>query len=296
MVSLKQEYKTTFAVVAIVFAVLALSFGDAIIKLTGVSLPLWQLFILRSLLALPVLMLLVAKRRESSLHSVLWVTVRCVLLVAMWLCYYSSLPLISLSSAAAVYYTAPVFIAIVTAIVSGRMPLPRVWFALVLGFTGVLLILRPDGSEVSFAMFLPLFAAVLYALAMVLTSVKCRDDDPIMLAIALNVAFVISGGILGMFSGSEGSFMFGPWQALNLKLIGTIAILALVIVVGNVGAAIAYQKGPPVTIAIFDYAYLVFSVIWGMLFFSEFPNFIAIVGIVAIAIAGYLVMKRVPDA
>jgi len=276
--------------------VLALSFGDAIIKLTGVSLPLWQLFILRSVFALPALLLVVAKRGASSpLHSVLWVIVRCALLVAMWLCYYSSLPLISLSSAAAVYYTAPIFIAIVTAAVSGRMPSSRVWFALVLGFTGVLLILRPDSSEVGFAMFLPLLAALLYALAMVLTSVKCRDDDPIVLAIALNVAFVVCGGILGMFAGSDGSFVLGQWQTLNLKLLGTIAILALVIVVGNVGAAIAYQKGPPVTIAIFDYAYLVFSVIWGVLFFSEYPNLISAMGIVAIAFAGYLVMKRVPE-
>jgi len=281
------------AVVAIVLAVLALSFGDAIIKRAGVSLPLWQLFILRSALALPILLLVMLKR-ESSLRSVIWVTVRCALLVAMWLCYYSSLPLISLSSAAAVYYTAPVFIAIVTSIVLGRVPSLRVWIALALGFIGMLLILRPEGSEIGIAMFLPLLAAILYALAMVLTSVKCRDDDPIALAVALNIAFIVCGGMLGIFSGSEEAFVFGQWQALNLKLVGTIAILALVIVVGNVGSAIAYQKGPPVTIAIYDYAYLVFSLIWGFLFFNEVPNVIAFVGIVAIAVAGYLVIYRMP--
>jgi len=258
-----------------------------------VSLPLWQLFFLRSVFALPALLLVATLRGvSSSLHSALWVTIRCALLVAMWLCYYSSLPLMPLSSAAAVYYTAPVFIAIVTAIVSGTMPSPRVWFALVLGFTGVLLILQPDNYELSFAMFLPLLAAILYALAMVLTSVKCRDDDPIMLAIALNVAFIVCGVILGMFAGSDGSFVLGQWQVVNLKLLGTIAILALVIVVGNVGAAIAYQKGPPVTIAIFDYAYLVFSLMWGIVFFSDFPDFIAVIGIGAITIAGYVVMRR----
>ena len=273
-------------------AVLALSFGDAVIKATGVSLPLWQMYILRSSLALPALVIILARRKSKKLSSVLWISVRSVLLVLMWLCYYSALPLMPLSLAAAAYYTSPIFITILAVILSRKVPTRRIWAAIFLGFGGVVLILRPEMSGFQFVTLLPVLAAFLYASAMVLTSFKCRDDDPIILAIALNIAFIVGGTLIGLQSGNESSFLLGPWATLDLKLIGVIAVLAGVIVIGSVGAAIAYQNGPPATIAAFDYSYLVFSLIWGAIFFSEFPGWISLSGIVVIVIAGFLALPK----
>jgi len=282
---------TTQAIAAVVIAVLALSLGDAIIKLTGVSLPLWQMYILRSAFALPILGLVALQRPRVPIDSLAWVTVRSLLLVIMWLCYYSALPHVSLSVAAAAYYTAPIFIAVLATMVSRKKLSAKIWLALILGFVGVLLILRPDAAAFRFAMLLPVLAAVFYASAMVLTSVKCGKDDPIMLAIALNVAFIVCGIGLGFFSDSSNSFVLGDWKPLNPALLGTLAILALAIVVGSVGAAIAYQNGPPAKIAAFDYSYLIFSAFWGVLFFSEIPGLMAMLGVAAIASAGYFVIS-----
>ena len=127
---------------------------------------------------------------------------------------------------------------------------------------------------------------------MVLTSARCRDDDPFALALALNVAFIVGGTILGIFSGQEGSFILGPWQSVDLKLIGIVAALAAVILIGSVGAAIAYQNGPPATVAAFDYSYLVFSLIWSSLFFGQLPDGLALTGIAAIVAAGFLSLPR----
>jgi len=127
---------------------------------------------------------------------------------------------------------------------------------------------------------------------MVLTARKCRDDDPFALALALNVAFIVAGAGLGMFSGQDGSFIFGAWQNLDLRLLGVVAALAAVIFVGSVGAAIAYQNGPPATVAAFDYSYLVFSLIWGAIFFGEMPAALALAGIVIIVAAGFLSLPR----
>jgi len=286
------RYKTGLAVAAVVIAVLALSFGDAVIKATGVSLPLWQMYILRSGLALPVLVVILAKRNSGKLGSVFWVAIRSSLLVLMWLCYYSALPLMPLSLAAAAYYTSPIFIIILAAILLRKVPSLRIWVAIFLGFGGVMLILRPDTSGFQLVTLLPVLAAFLYASAMVLTSAKCRNDDPIVLAIALNIAFIAGGAALGFWSGKQGSFMFGPWAPLDMKLISVIAILAGVIVIGGVGAAIAYQNGPPATIAAFDYTYLVFSLIWGAIFFAEFPGWISLSGIFVIVVAGLLALPK----
>lgn len=285
-------YRTGYAVGAVVIAVMALSLGDAIIKATSLSLPLWQMYILRSALVLPVLWWLARRSGRSSVGSLFWVVVRSALLVAMWLSYYSALPLMPLSLAAAAYYTSPILITVIAAMLAGRWPAPRVLLAICLGFAGVIIILRPDTSGFQIATLLPVLAAFLYACAMVLTAHKCRGDDPFALALALNIAFIVAGAGLGLFSGHEGSFIFGPWQSLDLPLIGTVATLAVVILIGSVGAAIAYQNGPPATVAAFDYSYLAFSLIWGSLFFSEFPDGWGLVGIAIIVIAGFLSLPR----
>jgi drug/metabolite transporter (DMT)-like permease len=214
--------------------------------------------------------------------------VRSVLLVVMWLSYYVSLPLMPLSLAAAAYYTSPILITVIAGILARRSPPKRVLAAIALGFGGVILVLRPEASGFQLATLLPVLAAFLYACAMVLTSVKCRGDDPFALALALNIAFIVVGSCLGLVSGIEVSFILGPWQSVDLYLVGVIALLASVMLVGSVGAAIAYQNGPPSTVAAFDYSYLVFSLIWGSLFFGELPDMLALSGFVVIVLAGFL--------
>ncbi len=285
-----EAYSTGRAVLAVVIAVLALSLGDAIIKSASLTLPLWQMYILRSALVLPILCMFVWRNGVHPFGSLPWVIARSVLLVLMWLSYYVSLPLMPLSLAAAAYYTSPILITVLAALLAHTWPAPRVLWAIALGFGGVVLVLRPDTSGFQVATLLPVLAAFLYACAMVLTSAKCRDDDPFSLALALNIAFIVGGLILGMFAGREGSFIFGPWQPIDLKLLGTVAALSTVILIGSVGAALAYQNGPPATVAAFDYSYLVFSLIWGALFFGELPDTLAIVGIAIIVGAGLLAL------
>ena len=286
-------YRTGRAALAIVTAVLALSLGDAVIKATSLSLPLWQIFVLRSALALPFLLWLVRRRGPIAFGSLLWALVRSVLLVLMWLSYYMALPLMPLSLAAATYYTAPILITVIAALVARHWPAPRVLLAIALGFGGVILVLRPDTAGFQVATLLPLLAAFLYASAMVLTWAKCRDADPFALALALNVAFIIGGMMLGLFSGREGSFVFGPWQPLDAMLIAITAALAMATLIGSVGAAIAYQNGPPAMVAALDYSYLVFSLIWAVLFFGERLDVLTLAGIVVIAGAGILALPLI---
>ena len=97
----------------------------------------------------------------------------------------------------------PIIITLLTALLA-RQQLPlRVWFAIFLGFIGVTLILRPEAAEFQLINLLPLFAALLYASAMVITSLRCKGEDPLILTLALNIALILLGAILGLFSGTE---------------------------------------------------------------------------------------------
>ncbi len=70
------------------------------------------------------------------------------------------------------------------------------------------------------------------------------------------------------------------------------AILAAAIIVGSIGAAIAYQSGPSSIIATFDFSYVAFAVVWGILLFGEVPGFITIIGIVLIVGGGMLAVRN----
>ena len=193
------------AVGAILMSVFALSAGDAIIKLTSTSFPIWQIYVLRSLLVVPVLLVFLRRRGPGiSLipASILWVLLRSILLVAMWVAYYTALPEIDLSLAAAAYYTSPLLIVLLSSRLTGDRVYWSVCGAVALGFAGV-----------------------------------------------------------------------------------------LVMLVGSIFAAVAYQIGPAPVVATFDYSYLVFASVWGALLFAEIPDPVTLVGMIMIAVGGVLAVR-----
>ncbi|MBT7648600.1 MAG: DMT family transporter, partial [Rhodospirillaceae bacterium] len=71
--------------------------------------------------------------------------------------------------------------------------------------------------------------------------------------------------------------------------------LATAVIIGSVGAAIAYQVGPPTIVATFDFAYVGFAAIWGFVFFAEVPGAVTVAGMILIVVAGLLVTRRSQD-
>lgn len=299
------------AVTIIVLVTMALSLGDALIKKASADLVLWQIFVMRSLVALPVLVAAMRLRTGTVLSGPIgfWTTLRSLMLTFMWVAYYVALPHLELSVAAAAYYTLPIFITLLSALFVGESIGRFGWLAVVAGFAGVLLILRPAAGDFNAYALLPLLAALLYAGAMILTRTKCRDVDPLELSLVLNLTFVAVGLIATFIVSNLGltgrqiyqsRFLLGDWAPLGVTEWLTIAMLAASILIGSIGAAIAYQNAPSPIVATFDFSYIAFAVIWGMMFFDEFPDGMAWLGMALIVGAGILAVTRgarsLPDA
>ena len=178
----------------ILASVLTMAFADAVVKLVSTDLTVWQVFVARSLVAVPLLaVLLLATGVGLRPRAPAWAFVRAGLLVLTWLAYYASLPVLDLSVAAVAVYTNPIMIALLSAAVIGEPVTARQWGGVLLGFLGVVAILRPGTEAFSWFTLLPLLGAAFYALAMVLTRSKCQDDTPLTLALALHVSFLAAG-------------------------------------------------------------------------------------------------------
>ena len=293
----------SLAIAVILLTVLALSLGDALIKRTSASFVLWQIFVLRSVLVIPVL-LAVIRLRDPSMSlmpgTLGWTSLRSLMLTFMWVCYYASLPHLELSIAAAAYYTLPIFITLFSALFAGETVGRTGWVAIFVGFAGVLLILKPAAGGFNGYSLLPLMSAILFALSMILTRTKCRGESPLILSLALNVSFIVVGLLASLLllpladAGQDAggrSFLVGAWTAMGTDEWIAMALLALSILVGSIGAAIAYQVGPSSIVATFDFAYVGFAAIWGLVFFDELPDAIAVLGMIMIVAAGLLTVR-----
>lgn len=265
------------AVSVIILTVLALSLGDALIKMTSGSFVIWQIFVIRSLIAIPILLGVLAARTQGRLRlpdTIRWVALRSLMLVGMWVCYYLSLSELTLSAAAAAYYTLPIFITLFSAVLIGDRISRTCWTAVFIGFLGVLLILRPEAGDFNAYAILPLVSAMLYAGAMILTRSRCRQQDPILLSLALNIAFVIVGGVVAAViallpATVRQGFLLAPWAGMGPSEWLSMALLATAILIGSIGAAVAYQNGPPAMIGAFGFAYVGFAAIRG---WCSFPR------------------------
>ena len=293
--------RTGLGVATILVTVFVMAFGDALVKLVSADFSLWQIYVLRSLIAIPILVALL--RAAVRPRAPGWVALRSLLLMLMWLAFYGALPLLDLAVVAAAYYSGPIFITLFSALVIGEPVGPRRWGAVLLGFAGVLVILQPGSAAFSPVTLLPVLSGLFYALAAVVTRAKCADETPLVLSLGLNLAFLLVGAIgstavaLWTLGAPDpvAPFFLGPWTAMDGRAWAVIGLLALLIVVIGAGTAKAYQCGPPAIIATFDYAYLPFAVGWGVLLFAETPDATTLLGMALIAGAGLLTLWVIPN-
>ncbi|MFS4582775.1 DMT family transporter [Phaeobacter sp. C3_T13_0] len=286
----------TTGIITILLTVFAMALTDAFVKYASSNMTLWQIYVCRSLLALPFLVLLARGRIWPQALG--WVTLRSIMLMAMYLAIYAAIPVLDLSVIAATLYTGPLFIVLLSAIVLKEPIRLSHWGAVALGFVGVLCVVQPGGAAFTILSLIPVVAAFLYACAAVLTRAKCTRETPVALAINLNLALIFCGALVsvGLFIASPSGaanypFLLGTWSGFDWHTVSVLAVMAVLIVGVTLGLARAYQSPRPQIIATFDYAYLIFAAFWGYAFFGEVPDIGTVVGIVLIILAGILVLR-----
>ena len=298
------------AIGAITGAVLLLSFSDAVVKLSSYDIALGQLLLVRSLIALILLATGTVLMRPHILKCQThylrliasqdpWVWALSMCLSLMWVCYYASLPFMPLSLAAACYYTAPIWMSIMSVLLLGRQMSWKEGLAITVGLGGVLTLLRPGFQSVSLATFLPLIAAFLYALSAIVTSSRLKRVSPVIQAVNLNLVLMMTGAIymtlLALFGrNGENVFLFSIWPDLNGHSMGTLFGLGLLLAAITTAVAFAYQSASVPVIGLFDNCYLVFALLWGILLFHDSPNLVDFSGIGLIGLGAALASVKAP--
>lgn len=290
-------------IVLVIAATLAISLQDVVFKAFGNTMTLWQIFALRGAMAIPVFVMLTRRSGLGVLAQAFlpWVLLRGTCMTFSFLAFYAAIPFLNLSTLGAANYMAPIFVALLSAFVIGERVTLRGWLAVLIGFVGVLTLLRPGTEAFSPWALLPLTGAVFYACGHILTRTKCRNVPVSAMALSVILATMIAGLIGSLILGiappkadlvAVYPYLLGQWSALGVTETSTLVALTVLTIAATMLLAGAYKAAPPSTAATFEYSYLVFVALWDMLFFAAPPGAMTLLGMAMIVGAGLLLLDR----
>jgi len=291
-------------VALLVAGIAVFSVQDLILKLLSGAYPLHQAMVLRSLTALPLLVLLV--HREGGLGTLFTPGTRAMILrgVVMFLAYtsyYLALAALPMATTVALYFSAPLFITILSVVILKETVGPRRWVALFAGFAGVLIMVRPGGDLFDWAALLPVIAGLTYAISMISARRLGSTETAPALAFWGNAVFLLAAIAMSAVLGSGAwqsdahpslAFLLRGWvmpTAFDLMLMMACGVIAAI---GLTLLTQAYRVAESSVVTPFEYTGLVWSVIYGWLFWRDWPVLSDWIGIAIITGAGLYILWR----
>jgi drug/metabolite transporter (DMT)-like permease len=217
------------------------------------------------------------KTRRLALHA--W---RGVASVGALLAYFFAVTLIPLAEAAALTFTAPLFATACAGLVLAERVGWRRWSAVVAGFAGVLIILRPDVQVVSWPAMLVLVASVFVAAEILFTKALTSTESPETIVFYMGVLVT--------------PFALVPaitvWVTPTLAQLGWLLALAAAATAGHIGVARAFRLVDATAVLPIDFTKLIFIASFGYLFFDEVPDALTWLGGVVIFSAAFYTAHR----
>jgi len=248
--------------------------------------PLVQFVLLRSLIAIAI-MLTIAPQfgglRALHTREVGWHVIRSVFAIGAMFGFFYGLARMPLVTALTLGYTAPLIMTALSAAFLGDKIGWRRWLAVGLGFTGVLIMLRPGRGEFSFAAAAVLIAAFCYACQAITARRLGGTESTLSLAFYVVVGpLILAGAMLDTDTWLHPDV--GGW----ILIVGA-AVCSIVAWIGFING---YRAVSPAILAPLEYLALVAGAIAGFLIWDEVPDRWVVAGAVIIMASGVFVVYR----
>lgn len=286
-------------------AVFLFSVNDMTIKALSGGYALHQVILLRSFMALIVLLFIAVplsggfgalRTRAWGLHAA-----RGLAVVVSNFAFFMGLAALPLAEGVAIFFVCPLIITALSVVFLGEKVGPRRWAAVAVGLIGVLIIVRPGAETFRAAALLPILAALSYATLQVLTRRYGRRESAVMLSLTLQVTFIAVSALSGLLFGDgqlAGSrhpsveFLLRAWIWPPLHDLPVFLAMGLASGLGGFLIAFAYRDTDASVVATFEYLSMPLALIWGLVVFGEWPDSVALAGIALILGAGLFVAWR----
>jgi drug/metabolite transporter (DMT)-like permease len=259
--------KNTQGALYMAAAMAAFSSGDALSKSVISEINAGEIMLLRGIIT-SVLVYLMARRMGALrswrviLQPMIMLRVVCEALAAVT--YITALGMMPIANASAILQAIPLAVTLGAAVFLKEPVGWRRWSAIVVGFIGVLVIIRP-GPE-GFTSAALLVVASMFITAARDLATRCVDKSVPSLMVTMCTAVSVSA-IGGLFM-----IPFGGWQPVSMTVFLHIALAGVTVLIGYQTAIQAMRTGEISIVAPLRYLSLIFSALLGMIFFGEMPD------------------------
>lgn len=304
MLKALSETPTLLGALCALGAVFCFSVNDTAIKFLSDGYALHEVVLFRSLIGMTVLLtvllplsggLAALRTRRLALHLARG---GCVVFANMT--FFLGLASLQLADGVALFFVSPAIITVFSVIFLGEHVGPGRWAAIAVGLLGVLVILRPGTSVFQPAALLPIAAAFGYATLHMLTRYIGRTENAMSMSFYIQVTFIVVSAVTGLAigdgryaSGLDGAsleFLLREWSMPHGRDWLVLIAVGVTSAFGGYLISQAYRVAEVAAVAPIEYVAMPLAVIWGVTVFGEWPDWIAVAGILLIIGSGLVMV------
>ena len=284
-------------------ALFIFSIQDAFIKQLSSDYPVHEIVLVRSLVAILALIILAIfagglrslKTKKLGAHIV-----RALVMFIAYTSFFLGLASLHLAETVTLFLSAPLFITLLSAQFLNEKVDLSCWIAVIIGFGGVVLMLKPGAAIFDPAAVLPLIAGLSYAIVAILTRRMGQTENGVSMAFYPTVIYIILSAVIGLFlhkglvSADHPSiaFLLQPWAILAPKDAALLVFIGIGSALGFYFISQAYRFAQPAAIAPFEYVSVPLSILWGFIFWREIPELESLLGMLLIVGSGLYILGR----
>ena len=273
---------------AIIFSLLGWIFlpvMDGFAKYLSADLPIlqitWARYFFTVVFTLPIMFFFFNKQLVWSDKPKLQILRGLILLTAN-ICFFYAISVISLAKALTLAFIAPLIVTAFSPLLLGEKVGLRRWTAVIIGFTGSLIVIRPGFVEINLASLSALGTGFLYGFYLIITRKLSNSDNPLLTLLITGAVGAILVSLVIPFYWVKPSF--NQWS-----LMAGIGIFACV---GHIFLILSLKYADASKLAPLGYTEIIPNVLIGYYFFNELPDNWTYLGLFIIILSGLYISWR----
>ena len=208
--------------------------------------------------------------------------IRGLILLTANVCFFYSISIISLAKALTLAFIAPLIVTTFSPIFLGEKVGFRRWSAVIIGFIGSMVVIRPGFVEINLASLAALGTGVMYGFYLIITRKLSSSDNPLLTLLLTGIV----GAIIVSF------VMPFIWVKPTLNQWSMMAAIGIFACIGHLFIILSLKYADASKLAPFSYFEIVTNIIIGYYFFSDFPDNWTFLGLFIIIFSGIYISRK----
>ena len=287
----------------LLLSILVISLQSVAVKWMGSDYSALEIVFFRSLVALPATLLIFRYEGSRGLPTTKFLKleiIRGVFLFLSYTTYMMGLAALPLADIEAIRFSGPMMITLLSVTMLGEKVKPAHWLALLVGFAGVLLIVKPGSASFNLGSVFVLISVLFYALMVVFTRKLQANDSSATMSFYSSLVYLVAALVLLPLPAIVGevnnvhtsiAFLIRAWSLPRLLDLVIMFGLGLIWAAWMYFMSRAYSLAQASLIAPFEYLSLPVSIMWGFLFWQEVPTLLTLTGAFLTIVSGLFILR-----